>query len=719
MPELIDIDSIEKPLGTPQTPSTSDRLWVQPADGSAAYAATVSAVSGASVVANLDGVADTATYVRMTPAERTKLSGIQANAQVNPASYTADQITETTNNKVMTATERTKLAGIEALAVAAGAAGDNFAATHPSGGHSADAITDGSTKVMMTPAERATIANIPATVADAVTAAGAVKSGASSDVVIGAVSVRDTKTKRADTTIPSVNTLDHEVDNYFQVQHFEVGLPAASADPVYYTLPQRVNTAKSIILYESPRARNAGPTGDYSYKSSKYAHVKIGWSDSGRTLRIDPVNRGEADAAPATAAFCVVTYIGPEGGAYEFQNLGTYDVTLTGTNTQKTQTFTTPLASDAVREKVWICCDHGDAGAVSREMGQIAWPHSNSAFTVVSPRPTTGFPSTFRCQVIHFVGSGWALYKAYGLIAPTSGTVGASSAAVVAGGTGYTNAATVTLSGSTGTACTFTTTVSGGVVTGLTIAAAGSMSARPSNPASFTGGGGTGLTAFIHYVGGADAGDLTIQDKYPTAFSDGTRTFTDAAGVASISVPSWTRAGLLPGGYLGIGGTAASALISTDGAVRVLPGTGADATQLGSINWKRNAAGTVSDVNLLQVILVDTIGGALGLRVTRATQATPADATTTDVSLTSAEVVSKRELLLVSRSETATAGAAPSGSSGSPPSGGTLGFQVGLCKVQYYESGGTKYARITAPPRAALTAVDIEAWCMPRGVLPS
>lgn len=73
-------------------------------------------------------------------------------------------------------------------------------------------------------------------------------------------------------------------------------------------------------------------------------------------------------------------------------------------------------------------------------------------------------------------------------------TANALSATVGAGGTGYTDGDTLTVSGVTGTAPTFTATVSGGVVQSVTLATAGAATVVPTDPAATTGGTGTGCT---------------------------------------------------------------------------------------------------------------------------------------------------------------------------------------------------------------------------------
>lgn len=610
--------------------------------------------------------------------------------------YTADQITETATNVVMTADERAKLSAI-----------DPGVAPLPTQVTSGEITASTETALRsFSPADIKSMAQVNALFSSSV-----------SQMKIGDVAYRDTAVHLGDTTLPPSARLIFQQDQLFKVQWVQATLPANSATPVDVALPLRVNPAKTLVLYAAPRSRNGGPTGTYRFNLSKYGHVRLGLLNNGRSLRFEPIDRGEANAPESVAAAQVIEYIGPAGGAYEFANLGVYDVTVSGVSMQATQNFTSALASDAVLQKTWICCDRGSGGSTARENGPIAFPSSLSAFTVIFPRPTAPFSTTTRAQVIHFSGSAWRLGKVYGGITPPSFNTGALCAAVVNGGTGDTNGNTVTLAGATGTAATFTTTSTGGVVSALVLAGAGSMSAVPSNPATFTGGG-TGLTAFIHYNTGADAGDVLIRDKYPTSFNDSTRAFTNAAGVATQSIGGWERTMILPGGVMGVGGTTSSALIATDTDPLLRPGTGADPTDLSNINYVFDAAHTSSGQNIMAVVLEDTLGGSLGMRVTRFTQAAPTDAANTDIDITTASIIDKDETLLLGCVTSATAGSTPSGTSGTPPSGGTGGYQRAHCLLLPYKSpAGVQYARIQAPDLAAIANLDAQVVALPRSVL--
>lgn len=76
----------------------------------------------------------------------------------------------------------------------------------------------------------------------------------------------------------------------------------------------------------------------------------------------------------------------------------------------------------------------------------------------------------------------------------------ALSATITAGGTGYTIEDDLTVLGGTGTAATFNVdAVSSGVVTAVSVISGGSYSVEPTNPASTSGGTGTGCTLTITY----------------------------------------------------------------------------------------------------------------------------------------------------------------------------------------------------------------------------
>jgi hypothetical protein len=109
-------------------------------------------------------------------------------------------------------------------------------------------------------------------------------------------------------------------------------------------------------------------------------------------------------------------------------------------------------------------------------------------------------------------GSGYTSFPSIAISAPTTaggvqavGTIssmGANSATVQAGGTGYTNGDVLTLVGGTpsSVAATFTVNgVSGGVITSVSSTNFATYSVLPTNPVSVTGGTGTGATLNVAY----------------------------------------------------------------------------------------------------------------------------------------------------------------------------------------------------------------------------
>ena len=102
-------------------------------------------------------------------------------------------------------------------------------------------------------------------------------------------------------------------------------------------------------------------------------------------------------------------------------------------------------------------------------------------------------------------------------------TANAVSATVAAGGSGYTDNDTLTVSGVTGTAPTFTATVSGGVVQSVTLATAGAATVVPTDPAATTGGTGTGCTLNVLWNTEDEfyAGDLIWAKDFTNSANNG------------------------------------------------------------------------------------------------------------------------------------------------------------------------------------------------------
>jgi hypothetical protein len=99
----------------------------------------------------------------------------------------------------------------------------------------------------------------------------------------------------------------------------------------------------------------------------------------------------------------------------------------------------------------------------------------------------------------------------------------ALSAAVAAGGSGYTDGDTLSTTGGTGTAATFTATVSGGAVTAVTLVTAGSYTVVPTDPVTTSGGTGTGCTLNVLWDTENQfyAGDLLWAKDFTNAANNG------------------------------------------------------------------------------------------------------------------------------------------------------------------------------------------------------
>jgi hypothetical protein len=112
----------------------------------------LNASGGSSFTGSIDDITESANRVFFSPTERTKLAGVEANANdyIHPATHGLDMITETDTLKIMTANERSKLAGIEE-----GANHYVHPATHP-----AAMIVEDTDKLFMTSAERQKVASL-------------------------------------------------------------------------------------------------------------------------------------------------------------------------------------------------------------------------------------------------------------------------------------------------------------------------------------------------------------------------------------------------------------------------------------------------------------------------------------------------------------------------------------------------------------------------------
>ena len=135
----------------------------------------------------------------------------------------------------------------------------------------------------------------------------------------------------------------------------------------------------------------------------------------------------------------------------------------------------------------------------------------------------------------------------------------ASAVAVAAGGAGYTVGDVLTVTGGSHTVATQVTvdTVAAGVVTAVSVATAGSYASTPSNPASTTGGTGTGATLTLTYVQsyklwihevGVNAVDGADEDPIESYFETSDMGYPTASGITN-----WMRVDRIEPDFVQVG----------------------------------------------------------------------------------------------------------------------------------------------------------------------
>jgi hypothetical protein len=347
------------------------------------------------------------------------------------------------------------------------------------------------------------------------------------------------------------------------------------------------------------------------------------------------------NTTPSTGTF--TTLIGGGGSA----NYGQ----LTGGATTKAVQFQT-LGSDS---NVSLAIQPKGTGAIDLAAGSSGVNISNGG-TVTALTRTAG-------------GAGYTSFPSIAISAPTTaGGVQATAtctvmfnvgATIASGGTGYTVGDTLTMVGGTPTSTggTFTvTTVSSGVVTGVT-ANSKAYTVLPSNPVSTTGGTGTGCTLNVTYS--VDPGGLTIGTAGSGYVEQPTVTFSGGGGsgaTAYATVGSGTTFKSLgtslslstPGGeqvrivdsagavnWLELSGSSGNVVVATNGSgspamIFRSKGSGTNAYSFGTANSATNVqmqiASTASAVNYVQVTGAATGGapaisaqgsdGTIGLQLT-------------------------------------------------------------------------------------------------------
>jgi len=238
-------------------------------------------------------------------------------------------------------------------------------------------------------------------------------------------------------------------------------------------------------------------------------------------------------------------------------------------------------------------------------------------------------------------GSGYTSLPSISITAPTtaggiqataSPLMGLAGATIVSGGTGYTVNDVLTILGSTGTAGQLTvSSVSAGVITGVTVSLGGNMSVIPTNPASVTGGTGSGATFTLTYSLSSSLATITNAGsgyvEQPTvSFSGGggsgaaayatvgsIPTLKSIGGALSFYTPSGENfrvgnSAATPTNYLAVYGSTGSPYIASEGSSSNIALTATSKGTSGVEFWTNNFAQrqlivshTASAVNYVQV----------------------------------------------------------------------------------------------------------------------
>jgi hypothetical protein len=250
---------------------------------------------------------------------------------------------------------------------------------------------------------------------------------------------------------------------------------------------QEINVGEVVApeLQEKIKLVTSGGAGtvlpDQSGNANKYLKT------SGTTLSWDTLNGSDIDlsspptignTAPNTGSF--TTLIGGGSSA----NYGQ----LTGGATTKAVEFQT-LGSDS---NIALVLDSKGTGAIDLASGSSGVNISNGGTVTAITRTAAGSAYTSQPTVAITAPT-----TAGGVQATATVTIVlAAVSSIAGGGTGYTAGDVLTISGGTSaqTAQLTVSTVSAGVITAVTVSRGGDYTVAPSNPASVTGGIGTGAT---------------------------------------------------------------------------------------------------------------------------------------------------------------------------------------------------------------------------------
>lgn len=141
---------------------------------------------------------------------------------------------------------------------------------------------------------------------------------------------------------------------------------------------------------------------------------------------------------------------------------------------------------------------YDDNGATIRRIRRAPHLHGNGKrvfYSYIEVGLEVGLATNQRLNLRYSdtAGKTYESYKAVN-VGPTVSSAGVTAAAIVSGGTAYTNNDVLTVVGGDGTAATLTATVVAGEVTVISVTTAGAYTGNPANPVSVTGGSGSGAT---------------------------------------------------------------------------------------------------------------------------------------------------------------------------------------------------------------------------------
>ena len=594
--------------------------------------------------------------------EKAKLADIQAGAQVNTVAsvhgrtgaitaqsgdYTADQISDGAAKVIMTALERSKLAGIE-----------KNAQVNPPAASNAD-VTAGTSSTIagFTPAQLKLAAQ---------TFGGA--SLVSPTSPLGNASTQSWIGSYQDAQTGLRNVIAYIHGSYFHAYHIDETVVAAATDVL---LPAAVDAGltdvkkKALLFHNASRPGLAGPVAGQKFTAAEHNSLKIDLPTN-TTVRLDPSTGRSGVTSHARAVCSVVSNLTTANDPYYCWSLGSFEVNVTSRRSFAKQTLVAASVngwSGTLTNAQWKKCiviPGWNSGAVpSRRLGPpIAWLPDPANVVVHMPISTGQAGSTFRFQIVCFEGSAWKVHHAYGLTGasaadeaditlrdtPPLDNFQVSSVAAVsiaAGGTGYTTGNVLTPSGTfTGTKPTFTVTASAGAVTAISAVSPGDFTLSPDSPLAMSG----------------RNSDCTLTVGYSPVFAP--------QGSTSAVTTDWTHAAILSGSWRG-SHFSASPKLSTDAYPIWLPGFGGggEGSALNAVRYRFSSAHSNAYEAGYAYVLEDvySVGTASRRMLVTRFDTTSTAANPIDIDITAAALPSTADAIVIGRSTTTAANPAVNG----------------------------------------------------------